>query len=111
MIGLAGEGGGKGHRNFLPGVLAGDGATPAGSGLWNGLAENEWDGVFLTSPEMGLGGTGECFDSWRVLGGTGSLLLLATETAALLLQQCPIVEFRDSVKVRTSDGGEVMSTT
>lgn len=60
---------------------------------------------------MGLGGTGECFDSWRVLGGTGSLLLLATETAALLLQQCPIVEFRDSVKVGTSDGGEVMSTT
>lgn len=66
--------------------------------------------MFLASPEMGLGGTGECFDCWRVLLG-GSLLLLATETAALLLQQCPIVEFRDSVKVRTSDGGEVMSTT
>ena len=47
MIGFAGEGGGSGHRNFLPGVFAGDGATPAGRGLGNGLIENDCAGVFL----------------------------------------------------------------
>lgn len=45
IIGFTGDGGGKGHRNFLPGVLAGDGdgAIPAGHGLWNGLQANEFD--------------------------------------------------------------------
>jgi len=47
MIGFAGEGGGSGHRNFLPGVLAGDGATPGGRGLGKGLVEKECAGVFL----------------------------------------------------------------
>lgn len=47
MIGFAGDGGGKGHRNFLPGVLAGEGAMPGGRGLLKGLVENEFAGVFL----------------------------------------------------------------
>ena len=50
MIGFAGDGGGRGHLNFLPGVLAGDGATPGGSGLVNGLVEKELAGVCL--PEV-----------------------------------------------------------
>lgn len=47
MIGLAGDSGGSGHLNILPGVLAGDGATPAGRGLWKGLAKREYAGVAL----------------------------------------------------------------
>lgn len=50
MIGFAGDGGGSGHLNFLPGVLAGEGATPAGSGLWNGLAAKECKGVAPPAP-------------------------------------------------------------
>lgn len=48
MIGFAGEGGGRGHRNFRPGVFAGDGATPGGRGLGKGLlVEKEFAGVYL----------------------------------------------------------------
>lgn len=49
MIGFAGEGGGRGQRNFRPGVFAaGDGATPAGRGLGKGLlVEKEFAGVYL----------------------------------------------------------------
>ena len=96
MIGFAGEGGGSGHRNFLPGVLAGEGATPAGSGLGNGLAEKEYAGVFFpekASPERepspcGAGGGVGCggFD-WSP-APTASLL--TTDTP--LLQHCPIVD-------------------
>lgn len=63
MIGFAGDGGGSGHRNFLPGVLAGDGAMPAGRGLGNGLMENDCAGVFLpgvaAETELPDGGSGE----------------------------------------------------
>ena len=98
MIGFAGEGGGSGHRNFLPGVLAGDGATPAGSGLGKELAVNEWAGVFLASPVTGLGATGACLEWWTAAVEVKESWkwLLDSETAALLLQQCPIADLNGS---------------
>lgn len=78
IIGLAGEGGGKGHLNFLPGVLPGDGdgATPAGKGLGKGLAAKEVEPGVASG-----GGVGGGFD-W-LTDVTESLL--TTETP--LLQQ------------------------
>lgn len=82
MIGLAGDGGGKGHLNFLPGVLAGDGdgGTPAGSGLVNGLTEYE-----LVSTD-GVAGAGiGCGWEWLTVE-VASLLTADT----FLLQQWPM---------------------
>lgn len=48
MIGLAGDGGGKGNLNVFLGVLAGDGGKPAGYVVCHGLvSEKEVAGVAL----------------------------------------------------------------
>lgn len=79
-MGLAGEGGGRGHRNFLLGVLAGDGAIPEGRGLENGLAVAETELECRVSSGMGeeLGRLPPEITAW----------LLTSET--LLLQWCPM---------------------
>jgi hypothetical protein len=94
MIGLAGEGGGSGHRNFLPGVLAGDGATPAGSGLWKGLAEKECAGVAFperVSPETELEDIGNVA-AVSAEGSPEPVFPSLSTTETFLLQQWPIVD-------------------
>lgn len=72
MIGLAGEGGGRGHRNFLPGVVAGEGegAISAGRGLENGLAVAEEGGAEI------------------------AMVLLLWTSETLLLQEWPMASSR-----------------
>jgi hypothetical protein len=105
MIGFAGEGGGSGHRNFLPGVLAGDGATPAGRGLWNGLAAKEY-GVDLPdreSPGMEFpDGCIEFADGSPAVDTSAPGFSSVLTTEMFLLQQWPMVSlisvFRDLTK-------------
>lgn len=122
MIGFAGEGGGRGHRNFLPGVFAGDGATPGGRGLVKGLVEKEFAGVYLPgvvaslTPDTEFPAGCVAGDGARLLGslvpwsaGTVSLL-----TAMFLLQQWPIAAYvvvtgRWSAQVKGSDKREETS--
>lgn len=94
IIGFAGDGGGSGHLNFLPGVLAaGDGATPAGRGLLKGLVENDVAGVCLPGVASLMPETefpAGCDTSWLDDLRLWSVATVSLSTAVFLLQQWPM---------------------
>lgn len=110
MIGLAGEGGGSGHLNFLPGVLAGDGATPTGRGLWKGLTEKECAGVCFperASPDSEFPDGDGKLARFPAARSPALVVTSVLTTETLLLQQWPIVDLRVLEflpKVKASDG-------